>query len=95
MLDTMKINYFAKQTISLAQQQVEKGGLPFSSIIVNQQGDCIAKGVNQVKELIDCTAHAEVQAIRSACEKLRGTSLAGSTLFTSGEPCGLCYMAYV
>lgn len=93
MLDTMKINYFAKQTISLAQQQVEKGGLPFSSIIVDQQGDCIAEGVNQVKELIDCTAHAEVQAIRSACEKLGCTSLAGSILFASGEPCGLCYMA--
>ncbi|KAB0285664.1 hypothetical protein F2P58_24340 [Vibrio fortis] len=44
---------------------------------------------------MDCTAHAEVQAIRSACEKLGGTSLAGSTLFASGEPCGLCYMAYV
>lgn len=93
MLDTEKVTYFAKQTIKLAQQQVEKGGLPFSSVIVNQQGDCIAEGVNQVNELNDCTAHAEIQAIRAACEKVGGTSLAGSTLFASGEPCGLCYLA--
>ncbi|MGF1694656.1 nucleoside deaminase [Vibrio lamellibrachiae] len=93
MLDTMKITYFAKQTVVLAQQQVEKGGLPFSSVIVNQQGDCIAEGVNQVNELNDCTAHAEIQAIRAASERLGRTSLAGSTLFASGEPCGLCYMA--
>jgi len=93
MLDTMKITYFARKTIALAQQQVEKGGLPFSSVIVNQQGDCIAEGVNQVNELNDCTAHAEMQAIRKACEKLGRTTLKGSTLFASGEPCGLCYMA--
>lgn len=93
MLDTMKITDFSKQTIALAQQQVEKGGLPFSSVIVNQQGNCIAEGVNQVNELNDCTAHAEIQAIRAACEKSGRTYLTGSTLFASGEPCGLCYMA--
>lgn len=93
MLDTIQINYFAKQTIALAEQQVAKGGLPFSSMIVNQQGDCIAEGLNQVNQLNDCTAHAEIQAIRVACEKLGCTSLPGTTLFASGEPCGLCYLA--
>lgn len=93
MLDTMKITYFAEQTIALAQQQVEKGGLPFSSVIVNGQGECIAEGVNQVNELNDCTAHAEIQAIRAACEKVGRSSLEGTTLFASGEPCGLCYLA--
>jgi len=77
----------------LAQQQVDEGGLPFSSIIVNQHGDCIGEGVNQVNVLNDCTAHAEIQAIRAACKKLGVTVLKGSTLFASGEPCGLCYMA--
>ncbi|UTW13081.1 nucleoside deaminase [Marinobacterium rhizophilum] len=93
MLDKKKITYFSKQTIGLAQQQVDMGGLPFSSIIVNQNGDCIGEGVNQVYESNDCTAHAEIQAIRAACETLGRTDLTGSTLFASGEPCGLCYMA--
>lgn len=93
MLDTNQIMYFSKQTIALAQQQVDKGGLPFSCVIVNQHGDCIGEGVNQVNELNDCTAHAEIQAIRAACDKLGRTALTGSTLFASGEPCGLCYMA--
>ena len=93
MLDQQQLTYFAKQTIALAQQQVDKGGLPFSSIIVNREGDCIGEGVNQVNALCDCTAHAEIQAIRAACSALERTDLTGSTLFASGEPCGLCYMA--
>lgn len=93
MLDEKLITYFAKQTIALAHHQVGKGGLPFSSIIVDQHGDCIGKGVNEVNELSDCTAHAEIQAIRVACKKFKRTNLIGSTLFASREPCGLCYMA--
>lgn len=93
MLTKKQMTYFSKQTIALAQQQVDGGGLPFSSIIVNPHGDCIGEGVNQVAELHDCTAHAEIQAIRAACKTLGATALTGSTLFASGEPCGLCYMA--
>lgn len=91
MLDSKQISKFANQTVTLAQQNVLSGGLPFSAIIVNRNGDCIGKGVNQVKQLHDCTAHAEIQAIRAASKNLGQTELTGSTLFASGEPCGLCY----
>ncbi len=93
MLNSKQISDFVKQTVTLAQQHVDKGGLPFSAVIVNQDGDCIGEGVNQVKQLHDCTAHAEIQAIRAASDRLERTDLSGSTLFASGEPCGLCYAA--
>lgn len=93
MLNKAQITHFSKQTAELARQEVGKGGLPFSSIIVDKYGDCIGQGVNQVNELYDCTAHAEIQAIRSACEMLGRPVLADSILFASAEPCGLCYMA--
>ncbi|MDC8830996.1 nucleoside deaminase [Alteromonas gilva] len=93
MLSRSQITHFANYTVLLAQRQVDKGGLPFSSIIVDQHGNCIGEGVNQVNELHDCTAHAEIQAIRAAAQSLGRASLAGSTLFASGEPCGLCYRA--
>ena len=64
-----------------------------SGTLLNQYGECIGAGVNQVNELNDCTAHAEIQAIRAACKTLGHNATAGSTLFASGEPCGLCYLA--
>lgn len=93
MLAAQQITAFAKATTALAQRQVDQGGLPFSSLIVDRHGACIGTGVNQVNALHDCTAHAEIQAIREAGATTGRTTLAGATLFASGEPCGLCYMA--
>jgi len=82
-----------EHVIDLAVRNVEVGGLPFAAIIVDQNGEIIGKGVNQVAELLDCTAHAEIQAIREASRKRKNVSLEGATLIASGEPCALCYMA--
>jgi guanine deaminase len=82
-----------ENVIDLAINNVKAGGLPFAAIIVNQNGEIIGKGVNQVAKLLDCTAHAEIQAIREASRNEKNSSLKGSTLFASGEPCALCYMA--
>lgn len=79
--------------IDLAVSNVEAKGLPFSAIILDQQGRLIGKGVNQVAKKLDCTAHAEIQAIREASRTEKNVSLSGTTLVASGEPCALCYMA--
>lgn len=79
--------------IDLSIKNVERGGLPFASLIIDQSGAVIGRGVNQVSELLDCTAHAEIQAIREASNRKNTVSLKGATLVASGEPCGLCYMA--
>ena len=88
-----RLTKFGESVINLAIDNVEAGGLPFASIILNQNGAVIGKGVNQVAKHLDCTAHAEIQAIREASRNEESTSLKGATLFASGEPCALCYMA--
>lgn len=82
-----------ENVIDLAISNVKVGGLPFAAIIVNQNGEIIGKGVNQVAKHLDCTAHAEIQAIREASRNENNFSLKGTTLIASGEPCALCYMA--
>jgi len=79
--------------IDLAVSSVTANGLPFSAIILDRNGDLIGQGVNQVAEHLDCTAHAEVQAIREASSSTKDVSLRGTTLIASGEPCALCFMA--
>lgn len=93
MLNTYQIAHFCEETLSLSKREAENGGLPFSAVIVDEHGQCIGQGVNEVKALHDCTAHAEIQAIRVASKALGTSSLKGTTLFASGEPCGLCQTA--
>ncbi|MBN24463.1 MAG: tRNA-specific adenosine deaminase [Alteromonadaceae bacterium] len=81
-----------ERVIELAISHVTAGGLPFSSVIVNKLGQIIGEGVNQVTSLFDCTAHAEIQAIRNASKNEKSVLLEGATLIASGEPCAMCYM---
>ena len=92
-IDEERLATCGESAIDLAISNVKAGGLPFSAVIVNQDGDVVGKGVNQVAEHLDCTAHAEIQAIRDASRKEQSVSLRGATLIASGEPCALCYMA--
>ncbi|BDI21422.1 nucleoside deaminase [Herbiconiux sp. L3-i23] len=80
------------QAIALAVANVADGGGPFGAVIV-RDGELIAEGQNRVTRDLDPTAHAEVQAIRAACQAVGDFSLAGATLYTSCEPCPLCLSA--
>jgi guanine deaminase len=65
-----------------------KGG-PFAALVV--KGDAvIASGVNQVTTTNDPTAHAEIVAIRAACQVLGGFQLPGCDIYSSCEPCPMC-----
>jgi tRNA(Arg) A34 adenosine deaminase TadA len=65
-----------------------KGG-PFGAIIV-RNGEILSEGCNQVTSTNDPTAHAEVTAIRLACQKLENFQLEGCVIYTSCEPCPMC-----
>jgi len=80
------------RAIELATQNVAAGGGPFGAVIV-QNGELVAEGQNRVTANLDPTAHAEVMAIRAACQATGDFSLAGMTLYTSCEPCPLCLSA--
>lgn len=78
-----------RKAIALSIENVENGGGPFGAVIA-RQGEIIATGVNRVTANCDPTAHAEVSAIRSACEKLGTFDLTGYDIYTSCEPCPMC-----
>ena len=65
-----------------------RGG-PFAALVV-RDGHIIAEGENLVTSTGDPTAHAEIVAIRRACQKLGRFQLSGCELYTSCEPCPMC-----
>ena len=81
---------FLRQAILLARENVTSGrGGPFGAVIV-RNGEIIATGANQVTASNDPTAHAEVVAIRNACEALGSFQLDGCEIYCSCEPCPMC-----
>ena len=80
------------QVIELAVENVRRDGGPFAALVV-KDGVVIATGVNQVTRTNDPTAHAEIVAIREACRVLGEFELAGCDLYTSCEPCPMCFGA--
>jgi guanine deaminase len=81
---------FMTRAIQLSLDNVRSGaGGPFGCVVV-KEGNVVAEGVNQVTSTNDPTAHAEVLAIRHACQKLRCFELRGCALYTSCEPCPMC-----
>jgi guanine deaminase len=83
-------NPFMARAIQLSIEGAHSGrGGPFGAVIV-KDGKIIAEGVNRVTSTNDPTAHAEVLAIRQACEKLGVFELKDCELYTSCEPCPMC-----
>ncbi|WP_158824887.1 nucleoside deaminase [Mucilaginibacter lacusdianchii] len=84
---------FMRMAIALSEQNVAQGlGGPFGAVIV-KDGEVIAGSGNKVVPNNDPTAHAEVSAIRLACQKLNTFSLEGCVIYTSCEPCPMCLAA--
>lgn len=74
--------------LSLTNMLAGRGG-PFGAVVV-KEGQIIARGFNQVTSTNDPTCHAEVDAIRKACQALGSHQLDGCDLYTSCEPCPMC-----
>jgi tRNA(Arg) A34 adenosine deaminase TadA len=81
---------FMQRAIELARTGMESGaGGPFGAVVV-KNNEIIAEGWNRVTSSNDPTAHAEVTAIRAACEKLGSFQLDDCVIYTSCEPCPMC-----
>lgn len=89
---TMEDAGFMEQAIRLSEENIDKGGGPFGAVIV-RNGKVVATGVNSVVPNNDPTAHAEINAIRSACKTLGTFKLDGCTIYSSCEPCPMCLSA--
>ncbi len=85
--------HFMSLAIKEAKIGILKGdGGPFGSIIV-KNNKIIGKAHNTVLKNNDPTCHGEIQAIRSACKKIKNFDLSGSVLYSTGEPCPMCLCA--
>jgi guanine deaminase len=83
--------------LSLAAREGRRGinkkdGGPFGAVIV-RNGKIIARGHNTVLASNDPTRHAEVNAIRAASKKLNRFNLSGCLIYSSTEPCPMCFSA--
>jgi guanine deaminase len=84
---------YMRMAIALADHNVkENAGGPFGAVVV-KDGMVVARSGNRVVPTNDPTAHAEVSAIRLACQELGTFSLEGCVIYTSCEPCPMCLAA--
>jgi len=83
---------FMRLAIASAKQGIKKGQTPFGACIV-KKGRVISCVHNIVWRSTDITAHAEVHAIRSACKKLNTIDLSGCLMYSTCEPCPMCFAA--
>jgi guanine deaminase len=82
--------FFMHRAVELAVYAVENGlGGPFGAVVV-KDGVIIGEGYNQVTSTNDPTAHAEIMAIRNACQQLGSFQLTGCEMYSSCEPCPMC-----
>ncbi len=87
---TQEQKNFMREAIRLSLEKMEAGfGGPFGAVVV-RDGEIIARGYNNVLATNDPTAHAEVDAIRKACQALGNFQLTDCELYTSCEPCPMC-----
>lgn len=78
---------------SAIQGVTRKEGGPFGACIVGKGGEVISIAHNTVWKSCDSTAHAEINAIRKACKKLKTINLTGCTIYSTAEPCPMCFSA--
>lgn len=88
----MNTEELLQQAIDIAIKGQKNGGGPFGAVIA-KDGEPIVTCHNQVTNHNDPTAHAEVEAIRQACQKLNTFDLSGYDIYCSCEPCPMCLAA--
>jgi tRNA(adenine34) deaminase len=81
-----------RRCLALGRAALESGETPVGALI-ERDGVILGEGQESTRTLLDPSAHAEVQAVRAACQNLGSTDLSGSTLYTTVEPCVLCAYA--
>ena len=85
-------NYFMKKAFEEAKYAFYKNEVPVGCVIVNEN-EIISRSSNMVELLNDSTAHAELIAITSAQNSLNSKNLDNCILYTTLEPCLMCYGA--
>lgn len=85
---------FMRRAMALAEQAASEGEVPVGALVV-RDGEVIGEGYNQPISSNDPTGHAEIVAMRNACETLQNYRLSGCDLYVTIEPCTMCVGAMV
>ena len=83
-----------ERALALAAYAAEQDEVPIGAVVVNpENGEIVSEAYNLSEHVADASAHAEILAIRKACEKLKCTRLRGMDLYVTLEPCTMCAAA--
>ena len=93
-METPMDSRYMEKALALAQKAGREGDIPVGCVIV-KDGAVIGQGGNCREALGDATAHAEVEAIRQACQAVGNWRLNGCTLYVTLEPCPMCAGAII
>lgn len=80
---------YMRMALDEAKQAMAQGEIPIGAVVVCKES-IVARAHNLTETLTDPTAHAEMQAITSACNELGGKYLSDCTLYVTVEPCPMC-----
>lgn len=86
--------YWMAMAIEMANKAEECGEVPVGAILV-KDGELVAKGYNYCINAHDPSAHAEMQCIRSAGQRIKNYRLNDTTLYVTLEPCAMCCGAII
>ena len=81
---------YLRQAILWSRTARERGNRPFGAVVVSQQGNVLAEAYCNTSETLDCTGHAETNAVRLVSPAFGRDVLAKATIYSSGEPCVMC-----
>ncbi len=81
---------YMNEALAEATKALERGEIPVGAVVVGSSGNIIARAGNETRSRLDPSAHAEVLAIRQACEILETERLVGCDLYVTLEPCAMC-----
>ncbi|MBW4018385.1 nucleoside deaminase [Moraxella osloensis] len=79
------------ETVSMSNNEAKQGGLPFAAMVIDEFGNVLGRGIEQIQRLNDPTAYAETQAVKEACLTVGSIYLEDNILITSAEPHALAY----
>ena len=81
---------YMELALALAREAGNAGEVPVGCVIADANGKIIVSGRNRREEEHDASAHAEIEAIRMACDAVGDWRLSGCTIFVTLEPCPMC-----
>ena len=86
----MRDEKYMAQALELAREALSDGEVPVGCVIVGPEGTIVGQGRNRREREKSALGHAEMDAIRMACETLGGWRLTGCRLYVTLEPCPMC-----